>query len=143
MNVEVRRRWETSRSITGEMWIDGQFECYTLEPARTNPVHAGHPCIPAGEYKVILTVSPHLGYLCPEVLDVPGRTKIRWHIGNGPEDVEGCAAVGQTLGVDRVFASTPAFSRLMTLLKTERDDITVKYLDPPLPANDPRATSAT
>jgi hypothetical protein len=48
MNVEIRRKWETDLSVCGEMWIDGQFECLTLEPSRLTPIHADHPCIAAG-----------------------------------------------------------------------------------------------
>lgn len=139
MKVEIRRLWETPRSVSGEMWIDGQFECYTLEPSRLTPVHEGHPCIAAGTFKVILTLSPHLGYITPEVLDVPGRTAIRWHIGNKPEDVLGCAAVGEAHSTDWVANSTIAFKKLMTLLGTA-DEITATYIDPP---TDPPAEPPT
>jgi Steigviridae/Suoliviridae L,D-carboxypeptidase/transpeptidase len=135
MNCEVRRRWETSRSITGELWIDGQFECYTLEPARDSPVHPGHPCIPAGRYRVALTLSPHLEYTTPELLEVPGRSDIRWHIGNYPKDVLGCAVVGLTHAEDFVGDSRRAFEeKLMPLLKSayqEGEEIWASYLDPP------------
>jgi hypothetical protein len=132
MNIEIRRKWETARSVCGEMWIDGKLFCYTLEPSRSTPVHAGHPCIPAGSYKVILTESPHLGYVTPEVLDVPGRTAIRWHVGNGPEDVLGCIAVGSEHTTDFVAHSRDAFNRLMVALHSPdaKDGITAHYFDP-------------
>jgi Family of unknown function (DUF5675) len=57
--------------------LDGVKECYYLEPSRYTPFYSGHPCIEAGSYHVVLTMSPHLGYVCPEVLNVPGRTEIR------------------------------------------------------------------
>lgn len=115
------------------MWVDGQFECFTLEPSRKTPVHPGHPCIAAGTFRVILTPSLHLHYVTPEVLDVPSRSHIRWHIGNKPEDVLGCVAVGQTHTTDWVSASKAAFDKLMTLLGTAKDGITVTYIDPPAP----------
>jgi hypothetical protein len=130
MKVEIKRQWETSQSVISELWVDGQFECYGLEPSRLTPVYPGHPCIPAGTYKVVLTPSPHLGYITPEVLDVPGRTAIRWHIGNYPKDVLGCVAVGEMKAQDRVIESQKAFVSLMTLLKTA-DEITAVYTDPP------------
>jgi hypothetical protein len=137
MKVEIRRLWETPRSVCGEMWIvtenGAQFECYTLEPSRLTPVHEGHPCIAAGTFKVILTKSPHLGYVCPEVLEVPGRTAIRWHIANKPEDVLGCVGVGEKHSADWVANSKFAFEKLMTILKTANDGITAVYLDPPAP----------
>jgi Family of unknown function (DUF5675) len=136
VKVEIRRKWETARSVCGEMWVDGQFEAFTLEPARVNPVHPGHPAIPAGSYRVILTPSPHLGYVTPEVLEVPGRSHIRWHIGNKPEDVEGCVAVGHEHSTDYVSHSGAAFSQLMTLLREANDEIVAEYSDPPAPAAD-------
>ena len=134
MRVEIRRLWETPRSVCGEMWVDGQFECFTLEPARLTPVHEGHPCISAGTFRVILSHSTHLGYVTPEVLNVPGRTAIRWHIANKPEDVLGCVGVGEKHSVDWVASSASAFKKLMTLLETASDGITAVYIDPPLAA---------
>ena len=128
MRVDVYRRKETSQSITGEFWIGGLEQCYYLEPSRYTPVHAGHPCIPAGTYRVALTMSPHLGYVCPEVLNVPGRTAIRWHIGNFPKDVLGCCVVGTELGRDFVGNSRAAFDALMARL--EGQDIVAEYHDP-------------
>jgi len=133
MNIEIRRKWETPRSVCGEMWIDGKFQCFTLEPARTTPVHAGHPCIPAGSYKIVLTKSPHLGYVTPEVLNVPGRTAIRWHVGNKPEDVLGCVAVGSgysSNAPDFVAHSKFAFDQLMQALRAAIGEITAHYFDP-------------
>ena len=128
MKVDIYRKVETSQSITGEFWLDGLRECYYLEPSRLTPCHPGHPCIPAGTYSVILTMSPHLGYVCPEVLDVPGRTAIRWHIGNFPADVLGCCVVGTALGQDSVTHSKIAFYALMS--KLEGNDITAQYHNP-------------
>lgn len=131
MKVRIQRTVEISRSIISDIYVDDQFECYGLEPSRTTPVHEGHPCIPTGTYKVILTPSPHLHYVTPEVLKVPDRSAIRWHIGNRPEDVLGCVAVGTHYSTDWVSESKVAFDKLMTLLKTATDGIEVTYLDPP------------
>lgn len=128
MKVDIYRRIETTQSITGELWIDGFKQCYSLEPSRLTPFYPGHPCIPAGTYRVALTMSPHLGYVCPEVLNVPGRTAIRWHIGNFPKDVLGCCVVGTELGRDFVGKSKAAFDALMA--KLEGQDITAEYHEP-------------
>lgn len=129
MKLEVRRKEETSRSIIGELWIDGQKECYTLEPARTNPVNVGHPCISAGSYNVIFTPSPHLGYITPELENVPGRSDIRIHVGNFPRDTDGCILVGSAKNINWVSSSKVAFAQLMTLLKTATDSITITIID--------------
>lgn len=135
MNVEVKRKWESARSIVSEMFFDGKFICDGLEPSRTTPVHAGHPCIPAGRYKVVVTHSPHLGYATPELLAVPGRSDIRWHIGNKPEDVLGCIAVGVAgTQQDWVGHSTYTFHDVLMpliLAATARnEEIWATYTDP-------------
>ena len=131
MKVDIYRKLETSRAITGEFWLDGVKECVYLEPARFTPFHSGHPCIHAGVYRVVLTTSPHLGYVCPEVLNVPGRTAIRWHIGNFPEDVLGCCVVGTAAGKNSVTHSKIAFDSLMRkLMANEGKEILAEYHDP-------------
>ena len=127
MKIEVRRKKETDKSIVGELWVDNQLECFDLEPARTNPVNAGHPCIAAGTYDLELTFSPHFQTITPEVMNVPNRTDIRVHWGNFPKDTEGCTLVGEDRGADQVYRSKPAFDRLMTLLRATHDKITITY----------------
>ena len=128
MKVAVYRKVETSQSITGEFWLDGVRECYYLEPSRFTPFYSNHPCIEAGTYRVVLTMSPHLEYICPEVLNVPGRTEIRWHIGNFPKDVLGCCVVGAAVGRNQVENSRSAFDALMA--KLEGQNILAEYHDP-------------
>lgn len=133
MRVEVRRKTETSKSIIGELWIDLQFEAFTLEPARQNPVHEGHPCIPAGEYSLSLTFSPHFKMITPEIQDVPGRTDIRIHPGNFPKDSLGCTLVGEEKGIDQIFQSKIAFEKLMVLFRHTLEPIVIAYIDPKVP----------
>lgn len=136
MKIDVYRIFETDRSITSRLTVDGQQFCFALEPSRFKPVHPGHPCIRAGIYKVVLTHSPHLGYVTPELLDVPGRTSIRIHKANRPEDLLGCTAVGETHGPqpDWVGESKVAFERLMRLCAIAEgsgEEITAEYHDLP------------
>jgi len=126
MKIVIQRKWISSESVCGELSVDGQFECFTLE----RPREGDHPCIPAGTYSVILTLSPHLHYRTPEVLDVPGRTGIRIHIANRASELEGCTAVGETHLPNVVGNSRSAFASLMTLLSMATSRITVTYLDP-------------
>jgi hypothetical protein len=128
VKVDVYRQVETSQSITGEFRLDGAKQCYYLEPSRLTPYYPGHPCIPCGIYRVVLTLSPHLGYVCPEVLNVPGRTAIRWHVGNFPKDVLGCCVVGTEVGVNFVSNSKIAFDALMARLGGQ--EFIAEYHDP-------------
>lgn len=135
MKIDVYRLSESDRSILGRLTIDGQQFCFVLEPSRFRPVHPGHPCIAAGVYKVKLTLSPHFGYVTPELIDVPGRTAIRIHRGNKPEDSLGCTLVGESLGPapDWIAASHSAFDRLMKELvpaEMRGEEITAEYHEP-------------
>jgi hypothetical protein len=139
MKVDIYRKVETSKAITGEFWLDGLMECYYLEPSRFTPYYPGHPCIQAGAFRVVLTMSPHLGYVCPEVLGVPGRTAIRWHIGNYPKDVLGCCVVGTEVGENCVVHSKIAFYALMEKLRG--NEVVAEYHDFPQQLEDPKLLS--
>lgn len=128
MHIQICRKWETSLSVCGELTIvDNSFKCFTIEPSRYTPVHPGHPCIISGLYPVKLTMSPHLGYMTPEILNVPGRSDIRWHIANKPSDLKGCAGVGSERAKDWVSHSGNTFEALMKILTG--NDIIVEYIE--------------
>ena len=92
MIATVQRSRPDDKATSGMLYLDGVFECYTLEPAEP---------IPAGDYQVRMSISPRLSevfhrpFLCPEVLNVPGHIGVRWHPGNFPGDTEDCTLVGK------------------------------------------------
>lgn len=49
--------------------------------------------IPAGTYKVQVTMSPKFKRLLPILLNVPGRSGIRFHRGTRPEHSRGCILI--------------------------------------------------
>lgn len=51
-------------------------------------------CIPAGRYLVQATQSPRFGRIMYLVQAVAGRSGIRFHSANWPEQLEGCIALG-------------------------------------------------
>lgn len=136
MKIDVYRKKLWDEGWQGELWVDGQFECYTVEPHPTKPLHQGHPCIPAGvEHDIHLTLSPHFGYLTPEVLHVENRTAIRIHRANWPKELLGCTGVGRNIGdiSCMVTESEKAFNTLMTLLNVafnHGEKITAEWHDP-------------
>lgn len=124
MNLTVQRQWLSEKSTCGQMSVDGEFECYTLEP----PVQAMKPyCIPAANYKIALIMSPRFGFVTPHVLNVPGFTEIEIHPGNFPKDTEGCCLVGQTHEIDYVGSSRAAFDALMLKLRSDPDNLWISY----------------
>ena len=104
----------------------------TLEPARETPVNVGHPAIPAGSFLAKPTQSPGIGYTCPELVEVPGRTKIRIHIGNYPRDTEGCILVGLQVAPDNlsITSSKVAFKKLMDWWPKGSPIVTIVVNDP-------------
>jgi hypothetical protein len=130
VKIKVQRSKPTGKSTPGTMSLNGVFECFTMEPDPVTPAIAGHPSIPAGVYPVQLTKSPHLGYITPELLAVPGRSAIRIHIANYPTELEGCTAVGQSQEQDFVGFSKNAFEALMQKLTSlQVTTITAEYVD--------------
>jgi len=117
MLLEVERTTSTGRSTTGILSIDGQQQCYTLEPPKVaDPNGNGFICIPAGTFSLTIRWSPKNKRQVPHVENVPGRTEIEIHIGNYPDDTDGCTLVGTQLQPDIVLYPEVAFSALMTKL---------------------------
>lgn len=118
----------------GQLFVDGEFECYTLEDVvRDGPKIPRETAIPTGTYEVILNESPRFKKILPRLVDVPGFTGILIHGGNGPEDTSGCILVGDEIVNGRIKGgtSTPAISRLMSamltvLLKNEEISIEIQ-----------------
>jgi len=72
MKLEVKRKIFTDKSTIGELYIDGVFECYTLEDTvRQGPKVFGKTAIPTGTYKVIVNMSNRFKRLLPLLVNVP------------------------------------------------------------------------
>ena len=116
MELQVKRTDFTDNSTIGELSVNGQFECYTLED-KVRPVKiAGKTAIPAGRYEVIIDFSQRFGRLLPLLLNVPDFEGVRIHPGNAAADTEGCILVGEEKSQDFVGQSRAAFDRLFAKL---------------------------
>ena len=125
MKIEVRRVWYTDESTCGEMFVDNQPECSTLEP-RSDQSKGKPYCIPEGEYEVQLLFSVRFQRITPHILNVPGFQGIEIHPGNFPKDTHACILVGRPHKPNCVENSVATFESLMTLLKTATDGITLR-----------------
>jgi len=102
MELMVIRSFFGKTCTIGSLFINDQFECYTLEDVVREVVGQpvsqwkkfGQTAIPRGRYEVIVTRSPRFGFDTPEILNVPGFSDIRMHKGNTDKDTEGCILLG-------------------------------------------------
>lgn len=121
LSLTLIRIERTENSTSGELCVDGEFECYTLEDedrlSQNQTKVPGHTAIPAGLYSVGLTMSPRFGRVLPLLEDVPGFEGVRIHPGNKPEDTDGCVLVGRIKGPDAVAESRLAFDALFAKLQ--------------------------
>ena len=107
MKLEVIRTQFGKDANNGMLFINGVFECYTLEDeVRDVKVHS-ETAIPLGEYEIKLRTeggfhtkytsrygSMHKGMLWLQ--DVPGFTWILIHSGNTDQHTAGCLLLGET-----------------------------------------------
>ena len=115
INLLILRDTFTDESTIGELFINGERFCDTLElPYRNN--QRSISCIPTGEYKVRLRLpreSATRHYIHLLVKDVKDRSHILFHRGNTAKDTKGCILVGQGTQQDIVYNSTLALDLLL------------------------------
>jgi hypothetical protein len=120
VELRLERRQYKPGSTVGRLFVDGVFECYTLEDGiRTHKVY-GETAIPVGSYPVVVNYSPRFRTSLPLLRDVPNFDGIRIHPGNAPKDTLGCILVGRSWasGAETVTASRLAFEPLKTKIQS-------------------------
>ena len=115
INLLVIRDTFTSVSTIGELFVNGERFCDTLElPYKNNERNIS--CIPEGHYKVRLRYpreSATRDYLHLLIQDVPNRDFVLVHIGNTAQDIRGCVLVGLGSQQDSVQNSRMAMELLI------------------------------
>ena len=113
MELLVDRYNSESDYTDGLLFIDCEFECYTLEDEGRNIKVYGETRIADGRYKIEFRTEGgfnerykgkfdfHKGMLW--VKDVPNFEYILIHIGNDDDDTAGCLLVGSTADKDKGF----------------------------------------
>ena len=107
MKLQVVRTQFGKDATNGLLFIDGKFECYTLEDQYQAVKVMHETCIPEGEYDIQFRKTggfhtrysakygnSHYGML--HLQDVPGFTYILIHSGNTDEHTSGCLITGET-----------------------------------------------
>lgn len=105
MKLELQRGRAFADAIPGELWVDGDYECVTLERVGVE--------ISAGFYRVTIYLSPRFGRRVPLLHDVPSRNFVEIHVGNWPRDTRGCIIVGRLAAPGMVGGSSAALDELV------------------------------
>ncbi len=132
MIVKLVRFSSQEDSTLGLLYIDGAFQCFTIEDEfREEKVH-GETRIPEGIYELGIRAEGgfheqykqrfrgvHKGMI--EVLDVPNFKYILLHIGNWEHQSEGCLLVGNSAkqnvtGTGMVLESKIAYLRVYPII---------------------------
>ena len=123
-------RYELQRERTfGVLFTRGSLIWHTLEDTVRESKVQGKTAIPAGRYKVVLSMSNRFKKLMPEVLNVPNFSGIRIHAGTTEADTDGCILVGNARADDRIVNSQLAFTALMACMQTSGTEHTLEILN--------------
>lgn len=132
MYIQLVRERFTDKTTIGRMFVNGTFECYTLEDKDRYLEDGGEKvygktAIPRGTYEIELTMSNRFKKILPLLKNVPYFTGVRIHTGNFAEDTDGCILVGTTDGDDFIGHSRDAFNALYEKMKDE-ERITIEIV---------------
>ena len=118
-NLNLKRTYPKDNYTIGELYIEGEYFCDTLEDTVREPDEkiAGQTAIPYGKYEVIVNRSPRFKRDLPLLLEVPNFEGIRIHRGNTDKDTSGCILVGENKVVGKVINSTEKEEYITKLLK--------------------------
>jgi len=126
MKLKLIRNTSTKGFTEGKLYINGIFECYTIEDEDRkledgNAKIQNLSAIPKGIYKLTISMSNRFKKFLIEVLGVKGFVGIRMHPGNSSKDTEGCIIVGSIndrTNDDWVGGSRIAYEKLHKKVKT-------------------------
>lgn len=148
MKLTLNRRFKAPEYTIGDLYIDGQWFCNTLEDTDRdlsqdmlltyiqNKKIKSQTAIPTGTYKVDMdTASPkysnyskypyvkQFNAKMPRLLNVKGFEGVLIHAGNTQKNTEGCILVGINKVKGQVINSQATWKKLMNLLLKDKDNI--------------------
>lgn len=117
MKLTLKRNWLLGDTTIGTLYINDEFECYTLEDEVRNEKIYGETAISYGTYNIIINYSPKFKRKLPLLLNVPKFVGIRIHPGTSIKDTEGCILVGEYIKGKKIYNSRNTFNRLYSKLE--------------------------
>ncbi|MDC1809052.1 DUF5675 family protein [Bacteroides uniformis] len=138
MKITLKRRFLGTSYTIGDLYIDGDFFCHTIEdkvrelPAYCPLTPKGINCqckekvyaqtaIPKGTYKVTMEYSPRFKRVLPRLHNVPHFIGILIHSGTDENSSSGCIIVGMNKVKGKVVESRKTSDALNKILSGAKD----------------------
>jgi len=119
--VTINRKVSFASSIGGDLYINGDYVCATLELAWWWNVK-DRSCVPLGTYQGFIRHDKKDGWRI-QLVDVPGgREGVQIHIGNFPREIQGCVLVGERYTPDAIWKSAAAYKKLQSAYSKHRGE---------------------
>ncbi len=96
-HIVIERFLPSVHGTFGVMQL-GNFLLFTLEEEWKDNLQ-NESCVPANTYEMHRVKYHKGGFMTYEVMDVPGRSHIKFHPGTTEEDTQRCILLGMKLGV--------------------------------------------
>ena len=135
MEIKLVREVFTETSTIGSLYINGVFECYTLEDKDRKLESGGQKvyaktAIPRGKYNIVNSFSNRFQKYLPEIQNVPQFAGIRIHPGNTADHSEGCVLLGSTKAKDFIGNSKVAFAAFFKKIQAveKKEKITIEIV---------------
>jgi len=144
MEIIVKRYKQTDDATLGKLFVDGEFECYTIEDGHRDIKVPGETRIPAGTYSLV--DRQHGGFYkrytqrwdwhdgMIQLAEVPGFEHILIHCGNTSKDSHGCLLVGTIADEKTMFigASRIAYEKLYKKIYETvcEESVLIEIVDP-------------
>lgn len=117
MEIKVERIQFNDKTTIGKLYIDGVYQCDTLEDRVQSQKVYGETAIPVGRYQVVVNWSNRFKQYMPLLIGVPNYEGVRIHPGNKHEDTHGCILVGTAKG-EVLINSRTAYKALFAKIKS-------------------------
>lgn len=129
--MKLIRYWSDKNTTLGRLYLDGVFQCVTLEDEFRAKKVKGETRIPAGTYKVLWTFSNRFKREMLLIDHVPNFDGIRIHSGNSERDTDGCILVGEEVVDTMIYKSRTALEKLENKVKdfAKQGKLTIEIVD--------------
>ena len=138
MHVTLVRTDDDGKRTLGKIFINGVFECFSLEDTYRSQKVKGQTRIPCGNYNLALRMSPkftpRFNHEMIWLQNVPGFEFILIHPGNKESDTDGCILVGQQVFRNEALTSSRAaydklYDRLGPAIKEAQKPVIFSIVD--------------